>query len=37
MAKIKNYSTGRLIVGAPRSTGLALLARHPIGGDMWMG
>jgi hypothetical protein len=37
LAEIKNYSTGRIVVGAPRSKGLALLVRHPIGGDMWMG
>jgi hypothetical protein len=37
IAEIKNYSTGRIVVGAPRSKGFTLLARHPIGGGMWMG
>jgi hypothetical protein len=36
IAGIKNYLTGRIIVGAPHSKGLALLVRHPIGGDKWM-
>jgi hypothetical protein len=34
---IKNYSIDRIVVGAPCSKGLALLVRHRIGGDMWMG
>jgi hypothetical protein len=37
IVEVKNYSTGRIVVGAPRSKGLALLVHRPIGGDMWMG
>jgi hypothetical protein len=33
----KLFYAGRIVIDSPRSKGLALLVRHPIKGDMWMG